>query len=345
MSSGRLIRRIAAVAVTALLAAGMAPVGATPSDGRPASVRTEPLRLYAGTQPAAPAVGIVTDHTLVTANGVRRTYRLFAPEGLSSPAPLLVALHGGLGSGKQFEASSDFNGLATANAFIVAYPDGVTPSPDGSGGARTWNAGKCCGPAVARKVDDVAFLRAVVEDIEANHRIDRSRVYAAGHSNGGMMALRLGCEASDLFAAVGIQSGSLEVASCSPRHPVSLIQIHGTADTNIPIAGGKGSGIAGVIFAPPRQAAEKLSRADGCRAKPQRLRDTFNRDLLLSRWRTCSPGTGVEFLAVEGASHAWMGRPSLSPWADEYTGKPYMKLDSSRAIWAFLAAHPREQPR
>jgi polyhydroxybutyrate depolymerase len=345
MSSGGLIRRIVAVAVTALLAAGMAPAGATPSDGRPTSVRKEPLRLYAGTQPAAPAVGIVTERSLVTADGLRRTYRLFVPEGLSSRAPLLVALHGGLGSGQQFEASSDFNGLATANGFIVVYPDGVARFPDGSGGARTWNAGKCCGPAVARKVDDVAFLRAVVADVAASHLVDRFRVYAAGHSNGGMMALRMACEASSVFAAVGIQSASLEAPTCSPRHPVSLIQIHGTADTNIPIAGGKGSGIAGVAFAPPRQATKTLARADDCRAKPQRLRDTFNRDLLLSRWRTCSPGTGVVFLAVNGASHAWMGRPSLSPWADEYTGKPYMKLDSSRAIWAFLAAHSREQPR
>ncbi len=345
MFSGRLIRRIVAVAMTTLLAAGMAPAGATPSDGRPTAIRTEPLRLYAGTQPAAPALGSITDRALVTSDGVRRTYRLFVPEGLSSPAPFLVALHGGLGSGKQFEASSNFNGLATANGFMVAYPDGVTRSPDGSGGARTWNAGKCCGPAVARQVDDVAFLRAVVADVESDHRIDRSRVYAAGHSNGAMMALRLACEASDVFVAVGIQSGSLETSTCSPRRSVSLIQIHGTADANIPIAGGKGSGVAGVAFSPPRQAAQTLARVDDCLAKPQRLRDASNSDLLMSRWRSCSPGTGVEFLAVEGASHAWMGRPSPSPWADEHTGKPYMKLDSSRAIWAFLSAHPREQPR
>ena len=345
MSSGRLIRGVIAVAMATLMAAGMAPAGATPPDVRSSAARTEPLRLYAGTQPAAPAVGTVTDHTLVTADGLTRTYRLVVPVGVSSAAPLLVALHGGLGSGKQFEAASDFNDLATSNGFMVAYPDGVTRFPDGSGGARTWNAGKCCGPAVTRQIDDVAFLRAVVKDVEANHPIDRSRVYTAGHSNGAMMALRLACEAFDVFVAVGVQSGSLETSTCSPRRPVSLIQIHGTADTNIPIAGGKGSGIAGVTFAPPRQAAQTLARVDDCRAKPQRLRDTFNRDLLMSRWRSCSPGVSVEFLAAEGASHAWMGRPSTSPWIDEYAGKPYMKLDSSRAIWAFLSAHPRERSR
>lgn len=345
MTSGRLIRRAFLTSLAALLAAGIAPAGATPPDGKSPPVRTERLHLYAGTKPAVPAVGSVTEHTLVTADGLRRTYRLFVPEGLASRAPLLVALHGGLGSGKQFEVSSDFNGLATANDFIVAYPDGVARFPDGSGDARTWNAGKCCGPAVARKVDDVAFLRAVVDDVEANQRIDRSRVYAAGHSNGGMMALRLGCEASDVFVAVGIQSASLETRACSPRRTVSLIQIHGIADTNIPIAGGKGSGIAGVAFSPPRQAARTFARVDACRTKPDRLRDKSNPDLLLSRWRPCSPGTGVQFLAVEGAGHAWMGQPSSSPWADDNIGAPYMRLDSSRAIWAFLAAHPRVRPR
>lgn len=334
---------VVAPAVVLLLSIGVAPAGATPPHGTSSPVRTEPLHLYAGTDPAEPADGTVVDRTLVTADGLSRTYRLFVPEGLTGPAPLLVALHGGLGSGKQFEVSSGFNGLATANGFMVAYPDGVPRSPVGSAGARTWNAGKCCGPAVAQDVNDVAFLRAVVRDVEANHLVDRSRVYAVGHSNGGMMALRLACEASGVFVAVGVQSASLEIPTCSPRRPVSLMQIHGTADTNIPIAGGKGSGISGVTFSKPRKAAETLARVDDCRARAQRIRDTANPDVLMSRWRSCSAGTGVEFLAVEGASHAWMGHPSQG--GESYTGAPYMKLDSSRALWAFLAAHPRGQGR
>ena len=119
------------------------------------------------------------------------------------------------------------------------------------------------------------------------------------------------------------------------------MQIHGTADTNVPISGGKGSGIANFSFAPPRKAAQTLAVADGCRARAEQTRDAANRDLILSNWRSCPRGISVEFLAVEGAGHAWMGRPSASPLADDYMGTPYMKLDSSRALWAFLAAHPR----
>ena len=329
---------IAAVAMAVLLPLAAAPASATTLSS---PVRKERLHLYAGTKAATTDLGSVTDHTLTTADGLQRTYRLFVPSGITSPAPLLVALHGGLGSGQQFESNSGFDGLATANGFIVAYPDGVTRFADGTGGARTWNAGKCCGPAVTRKVNDVAFMREVVSDIESRQPIDRRRVYAVGHSNGGMMALRLACQASDVFAAVGVQSAALEMSRCSPRRPVSLMQIHGTADTNVPLAGGKGSGIAGISFASPRKAAQTLAKADLCQGSAVQVRDASNRNLLLSRWRQCPPRVGIQFLAVQGAGHAWMGHPSLSPWADKYMGPPYMKLDSSRALWAFLAAHPR----
>ncbi len=327
------------------MAAGTVPALAAPSDSGSSAVRTERLRLYAGTAPATTAVGAVAEHTVVTADGLSRMYRLFVPAGLTARAPLVLALHGGLGSGGQFAANSGLDGLATANGFMVAYPEGVTRFPDGSGGARTWNAGRCCGPAVTRGIDDVAFLRSVVKDIEATHSVDPRKVYAIGHSNGGMMALRLACEASDVFAAVGAQSATLEIPVCSPRQRVSLLQIHGTADTNVPIAGGEGSGIAGVAFAPPRQAAQTLARANGCRGGAVRVRDASNRDLLLSRWRSCGTGLDVRFLAVRGAGHAWMGHPSASAWADEYMGSPYMSLDSSRALWAFVSAHPRESVR
>lgn len=328
----------------------------TPSSSAPSSVPTAPsetsgsassepsdvgLDLYAGTAPAVAPDGTVTTRTIRTADGRTRTYRLFVPAGGRGVAPLLVALHGGLGSGAQFEENSGFDGLATSNTFLVAYPDGVGRLADGSGAARTWNAGGCCGPAAQRNVDDVAFLRAVVEDVTSAYSVDPNRIYAAGHSNGGMMALRLACQASDLFAAVGVQSAALEIATCAPPNPVSLMQIHGTADTNVPIDGGRGKGLAGVTFPPAEQAATTVAAADGCGAEPTTATDPVNPDLQLTTWSGCSAGTGVEFLTVVGASHAWMGHAASSAAAERLTGPPYPDLDASRALWSFLAAHPR----
>lgn len=299
------------------------------------------LDLYAGSHAAVAPQGSVTEHTIRTADGLDRSYRLFVPSGGLGVAPLLVALHGGLGSGAQFEVNSDFDGLATSNRFIVAYPDGVGLMSDGSGGARTWNGGDCCGPAVKRNVDDVAFLGALVLDVSESNAIDPNRVYATGHSNGGIMALRLACEASDMFAAVGVQSAALGVQQCAPKRPVSLMQIHGTSDTNIPLSGGVGSGLSRVSFRPPQQAAEAMAEANGCSTPPVTTTDSANPDLIEAQWPSCSRGSAVSFLAVTGAGHAWMGHSAASAAGEKLVGPPYPDLDSSRALWAFLAEHPR----
>jgi polyhydroxybutyrate depolymerase len=241
----------------------------------------------------------------------------------------------------QFSRNSGLDGVATSNRFIVVYPEGIGRLPDGSGGAQTWNGGKCCGPAARQGVDDVAFVRRIVSDVARDYRIDRNRVYAMGHSNGGIMALRLACEASDVFAAVGVQAASLEMERCAPARPVAVMQIHGTADTNVPITGGMGTGISGVHFNPPRKAARTFAALDGCRKRPVSRTDAANADLALQRWTSCRQGSSVAFLTVQSAGHAWMGHAAASPYADQFVGPPYMGLDSTRALWSFLAAHPR----
>lgn len=332
---------LAACSAPAPTGSGASTAPSSSSSSASPSASISDLDLYAGTEPAVAPRGAVTTRTIRTPDGLTRSYRLFVPSGGRGVAPLLVALHGGLGSGAQFETNSGFDGLATSNTFLVAYPDGVGRAADGSGGARTWNGGDCCGPAASRKVDDVAFLTLLVADVAKAYAVDPNRVYAAGHSNGGIMALRLACEASDVFAAVGVQSSALEIAMCDPREPVSLMQIHGTADTNVPLAGGRGSGLAGVAFTPPKQAATTLAAADRCTAGPSTTTDSTNPDLQLTAWSSCAAATSVRFLAVTGAAHAWMGHPPSSPLARTLVGAPYPDLDSSRAIWSFLAAHPR----
>ena len=297
---------------------------------------------YAGTLAGVPAIGSVTDGTLRTADGRTRRYRLYVPSSLAAgeAAPLLVALHGGLGSSAQFAANSGFDELAEANGFIVVYPDGIGARPDGSG-PQTWNGGYCCGPAVRQDVDDVGFIRQLLDTLAADLPIDPARVFAAGHSNGAILAYRLACELSDRIVGIGVQAGSLGVDACTPSQPVSVIHLHGTADTNTPIDGGKGSGVAGVEFRPARAAVETLAAADGCTGEPQSSTDPSNPDLTVTTWSGCGSGAEVRYVVVDGATHAWMGHPASSAAAAAYVGEPYSGLDASRAIWSFLATHPR----
>lgn len=291
--------------------------------------------IRSATKPA----GTTTTASVQTPDGRTRTYHLYVPGSARTTTrrlPLLIALHGGLGSGTQFEHQSGFDKLADANRFIVAYPDGVGAGPRGNF-ARTWNGGRCCGPAVKQGVDDVTFVRMIIDQVSRRHPIDAARVFAAGHSNGGIFAYRLACELSDRIAAIGVQSASLELPTCAPSQPVSLIHIHGTADRNLPITGGTGpEGLSGVAFSPPLDGAKSLAAADGCSATPTTRTDPANADVTVERFGSCPPGVAVEFVTVAGAPHAWMGHPAARPGV-----KPYPRLDASAVIWSFLAAHPK----
>ncbi|MFM8304815.1 MAG: alpha/beta hydrolase family esterase [Actinomycetota bacterium] len=292
--------------------------------------------------PAVEPVGTTSEAQVRTADGRTRRYRLYVPASLptAGDVPLLVALHGGLGTSAQFAANSGFDGLAEANRFVVVYPDGIGARA-GVSGFQTWNGGYCCGPAVRENVDDVAFVRQVIDAVDAQLPVDPSRTYASGHSNGAIMAYRLACELSDLIVAIGVQAGSLGVDDCAPARPVSVFHLHGTADTNHPIDGGTGSGIAGVTFRPARAAVEAFVTADGCAPAPIPGTDPYNPDLTVSTWSPCRTDTAVRYVIVAGATHAWMGHPAASAAAAGLVGEPYPDLDASRAIWSFLSEHPR----
>jgi polyhydroxybutyrate depolymerase len=294
-------------------------------------------------QPAVAPRGSTVEHTIHTADGRDRTYHLYVPASVPAdgPAPLLVALHGGTGWGTQYEANSGFDGLAEANGFLVAYPDGISIPLLAT--SRVWNGGTCCGPAAADKqnVDDVAFIAAVVDEIEAAHRVDHTRVFATGHSNGAIMSFRLACELADRIVAIGVQAGTLGVDDCHPSDPVAVLEIHGTADANIPIAGGTGDGLSSTDFRPPLDALETFVAANGCPPDPTGSVDPVNPDVVVDTWAPCDAGTAVQWVKVTGANHAWMGHPAASVRSERLVGAPYPSLDSSLTIWTFLAAHPR----
>jgi polyhydroxybutyrate depolymerase len=289
--------------------------------------------------PAVAVTAVSTDATLHTADGRDRTYHVFVPDDLAEgePVPLLIALHGGTGWGMQFERNSGFDGLAQANGFIVVYPDGVGNGPNADQ-QRTWNGGACCGIAARTHVDDVAFVDQLITQLEADFPIDTNRVFAAGHSNGGILAYRLACELPDRIAAIGVQSSALEIDSCTPDRPVSAIHIHGAADQNLPIDGGVGpNALSGVSFNKPLDGATALAAADGCVPAPVTT-GSSNADLIVRTWTPCAADTEVVFVEVAGAGHAWMGHAT---GGSGRVGPVYERLDSSLVIWNFLAQHVR----
>ncbi|HET8880766.1 MAG TPA: PHB depolymerase family esterase, partial [Solimonas sp.] len=151
--------------------------------------------------------------------GVERHYVVHKPDGIGNRAvPLVVALHGGVGTGKIMEEQTGLDAVADQHGFIVVYPDGV---------GRAWNAGSCCAKPMKERIDDVGFIRAVIADVKRDYKIDATRVYGTGFSNGAMLLHRIACEAPDTFAAIAPVSGGPMVSNCNERTPIPTLLIQG----------------------------------------------------------------------------------------------------------------------
>jgi polyhydroxybutyrate depolymerase len=253
--------------------------------------------------------------------------------------PLVLALHGGFGNGAVLERAIGLDAIADREGFAVVYPDGLN---------RHWNDGRGSASG-ATDVDDVAYLRSLVDELTAAYPIDVDRVYATGMSNGGIMSYRLGCELADKLAAIAIVSGEISAtvaASCHPARAISVLAINGTADPFVPWdggqVGGRGMGRGEVIGA--RRSIAMFGAAAHCNpeptttAEPDRDPDdgTTVQDIV---FRDCAPGAAIELLEIDGGGHSWPG--GVKNLGRRLGGVTSRELSASQRIWQFFAEHPR----
>jgi polyhydroxybutyrate depolymerase len=284
--------------------------------------------------PPAPSVPAGSSAHTMTVGGLARTYRLYRPAGLPTPAPLVVVLHGAAGTGRQAEESYGWDAQADAGRFLVAYPDGIR---------RSWDVtADCCGVAARDHVDDVAFIGQLVASFGG--AVATGRVYGTGISNGALLAYRLACD-TRVFAAIGPVAGTM-INPCPAPAPISVIHIHGTADRTIPYHGGPGrrSNAGADARLPARIDGPSVPslnatwrRTDACAPPSTQVSGPVTTSVA-----TCPGGLAVELVTVAGAGHQWPGgRPA--PLAQQVLGldPPSEALRATPVIWDFFAAHPR----
>ncbi len=166
--------------------------------------------------------GAIDSSTCITFDDLEYCHVAFTPAEVEGPVPLVIDLHGFGGTNQRQRDGSGFQELAIAEGFAVVWPQGQDSS---------WNAGeRCCGTAAAEELDDVGYLRRLVDVVEVHHPIDRDRIYVTGLSNGCAMAQRLAADASDLVAAVGCMALYLLDDAEADYGPVPVLEIHGTDD-------------------------------------------------------------------------------------------------------------------
>lgn len=314
-----------------------------------------------------------TSHGSIRINGKKRTFRLHIPRGLRQDrpsgteestepklVPLIIVLHGALGSGWSAEWDSRMSQLSEKYKFIAAYPNGA---------ARTWNAGSCCGPARRWNVDDVRFIHEMIVRLKKELPIDPNRVFVTGISNGGMMAYTLGEQLPDDIAAIAPVQGCMfpkspeanftmsdakiagtinggtvsqrngfggtESGGAAAKAPVSVVAIHGNKDRIIRYEGGTGSMFGYKVNS--QSVADTMQywvRRDQCTSIPQHEEsDIVIKDL----YRDGVNGTEVCLYTVKDAGHAWPGGRRCVFAGD----KPSKGFSASEAMYAFFMSHPK----
>jgi len=237
-------------------------------------------------------------------DGRTRTYSLNLPPNYYEDAgfSLVIAMHGGGGSAEQFETTSKLTEKANASHFIVVYPEGVVST--GALGARTWNAGGCCAYAIEHQIDDVKFIEQLIDKLVADYKIDPKKVYATGHSNGGMLSYRLACEISEKIAAIATSSCTMVVKQpCDPSRAVPVLHIHSVVDEKVPYTGG--TGISNAYFPPLDSILNVWSLVNDCETIAQVLHN--DDDYKFTKWSDCSGQVTIHYYLTQDGGHAWAG--------------------------------------
>jgi polyhydroxybutyrate depolymerase len=281
------------------------------------------------------------DHPLsLRHDGRTRRYVVHVPLAAASgrALPVLLSFHGAGGTPAAHQRFTRTDPLADREGFFVVYPEGTA-----SGRLLTWNAGTCCGPEVAGRVDDVGFALAVVDDLASRVAVDRKRLYATGMSNGGMMAHRLAAEASTRIAAIAPIAGGLVYPTFAPARPVPVLHIHSLDDPIALYRGGLRGRLSGVESMNPKvdRMMARWAAADGCRSGPEvsaERRDARGHTARLLTWSGCAGGSEVGLWQLTGAGHVWPGQPGRGPGP---LGTPTTVIDANAEIWKFVSRFRR----
>jgi polyhydroxybutyrate depolymerase len=355
---------VAALAVVMVVgaacsSAGAGPSATTASAGSAAHLTTDTAPDDAPAVPSAgcartPVGPVSNQKVTLDVDGTPRWYLIDTPSpatpgpaGVPPPAtgpiprPLLVNFHG-LDEGAVIQSTMTmFGPLGQKDGFVSVFPNG-------RGSPVAWQI-----TAPGQPNPDLAFVTAMVDQVESTQCIDTSRVYATGLSNGSFMTSLVACSMADRFAAVAAVSGLLSPTNCHPARRIPVLAFHGTADPILYFNGGVGTAALNRAFGkggPSGSAApaaptpvnlhgkgypanvQAWAVRNGC--DPASTDTRVSSQVILRTYR-CPAGTGVEFYIILGGGHAWPGS-TFSRAIDSITGFTTFQINASDAIWQFF---------
>lgn len=247
-----------------------------------------------------------TDASVHTIGGDRpASLTLPADYDGSRPLPLVMVLHGFTGNAEWTDERFGISRRIDADDIAVVLPNG-TRNPEGQS---FWNATDYCCNFHGSDVDDVGYLNRLVEDASEHLTVDG--VYLVGLSNGGFMSYRMACETMPGLRAIAAIAGTTfsDPARCEDAAPISVLHIHGTADSTIRYGGGesrRGARYPGAVETVRRWALRAGCDLEAGDSMPalDLLADLPDAETEAMRYRTgCSDAHTIELWTIRGGPH------------------------------------------
>ena len=281
-----------------------------------------------------------------TCSAGSRRYKLFMPAGnYTSPLPLVVMLHGCTQTPDDFALGTGMNELAATRQCVIAYPEQAISA----NGMKCWNWFNSSDQR--RDHGEPAIIAGLTREVLNTHGLDGNRVYVAGLSAGGAMAVVMGRTYPDLYAAVGVHSGvpyavahdapsafaAMKGTAPRPRRSSSIIPpliptivLHGDRDNTVHPSNGEK--LAGQFSAGDGAAEAEFATVDG-HTGSEGDRVSGGRAFRRTLMRDKSGKVVVEYWLVHGAGHAWFGGNPLGSHTDPHGP------DASKEILRFFLEH------
>ncbi|MCB1068821.1 MAG: hypothetical protein KDL31_00610 [Kiritimatiellae bacterium] len=269
--------------------------------------------------------------------GVQRRYVLYRPRSLTRPAPVVVMLDGRGGTPWTAMKITGWSRLAEEQGFLVVYPEAMRLHPDQPmhylTNPQMWDAGSGGSDTDRSPVDDTGFLRAILDDLPAQERIDPRQVYLTGFSNGASMVFRYAVTHPETLAAIAPVSGHFRVPIKQPIPPLPCLMFFGRLDPLSPCEGGEVSLPWGVREHRPSVAHSFQSWLKACGLQPETIQSRHEEGL------ECFEAGTSRLVIIEDLAHVWPGGHRLLP--ESIVGPGSNRIDGTREIWAFFRRFQR----
>ncbi|MBN2891737.1 MAG: prolyl oligopeptidase family serine peptidase [Bacteroidales bacterium] len=272
-------------------------------------------------------------------DGLQREYILHLPFGYSQnkeqKIPLLIALHGGGGNPRNMMNESDFNKISNKENFIVVYPAAYD---------NFWADARDASKSSLNNIDDVNFIKALVDTLSIHYNIDKNMIYVTGISNGGFMTQTLLCALPDLFAGGASVIATLpeNFRDSVPLNSVSSMLIVGTDDPLVPYEGGEMiNPTSGGFIISAEETAKIWAKSNSCDTIPVKtdLPDIEDDETTITLYEYKNGQKPVQLYVVNGGGHAWPGGSQYLP--KSVIGKRSKDINASEIIWEFFKNNPK----